>query len=41
LANHGDPIPRKTTAGFRVEEWAGGNVQVVEVKWDDEGNIIE
>lgn len=33
--------PEETTFGFTVEEWAGGNVQVVEIKRDDEGNIIE
>ena len=33
--------PEETAAGFTVEEWAGGNVQIVEVKRDDEGNIIE
>ena len=33
--------PEETTAGFTVEEWEGGNVQVVEVKRDEDGNIIE
>jgi hypothetical protein len=33
--------PEETTFGFTVEEWAGGNVTVVEIKRDDEGNIIE
>ncbi len=33
--------PEETTFGFTVEEWAGGNMRVVEVKRDDEGNIIE
>ncbi len=33
--------PEETTPGFTVQEWAGGNVTVVEVKRDDEGNIIE
>lgn len=34
-------IPKETTAEFTVKEWAGGNVQVLEIKRDDEGNIIE
>ena len=33
--------PEETAAGFTVEEWVGSNVQIVEVKRDDEGNIIE
>jgi hypothetical protein len=33
--------PEETTLGFTVDEWAGGNVMVVEVNRDEEGNIIE
>jgi hypothetical protein len=33
--------PQETTAGFTVEEWVGGDVTVVEIKRDNEGNIIE
>ncbi|RUS93306.1 hypothetical protein DSM106972_096620 [Dulcicalothrix desertica PCC 7102] len=33
--------PTETTAGFTVEEWEGGDVQVIEIKRDKNGNIIE
>ncbi len=33
--------PDETEAGFTVQEWEGHDVQVVEVKWDEDGNIIE
>ncbi|KOP23127.1 hypothetical protein AMR41_27880 [Hapalosiphon sp. MRB220] len=33
--------PDETEAGFTVQEWERFNVKVVEVKRDEEGNIIE
>ena len=33
--------PKETLFGFTVEEWIPFNVTVVEVKRDNEGNIIE
>lgn len=32
--------PEETTAGFTVEPWEGGNVTVVEIKRDKDGNVI-
>lgn len=32
--------PLETTAGFTVEPWEGGNVIVIEIKRDENGNII-
>jgi len=34
-------FPEETEAGFTVQEWESFDVRVVEVKRDDEGNIIE
>jgi hypothetical protein len=33
--------PQETTAGFTVHPWEGGNVRVIEVKRDKDGNVIE
>ena len=33
--------PEETASGFTVQEWEGFNVQVVQVKRDKDGNIIE
>ncbi|WP_026736139.1 hypothetical protein [Fischerella sp. PCC 9605] len=33
--------PDETEAGFTVEPWEGFNVKVVEVKRDENGNVIE
>jgi hypothetical protein len=33
--------PEETASGFTVQEWEGFNVKVVEVKRDENGNIIE
>ncbi|NWF61748.1 MAG: hypothetical protein HXY43_21445 [Fischerella sp.] len=33
--------PDETKAGFTVQEWESFDVKVVEVKRDEEGNIIE
>jgi hypothetical protein len=34
-------FPDETAAGFTVQEWERFNVKVVEIRQDDEGNIIE
>lgn len=34
-------FPDETEAGFTVEEWEGFNVKVVEVKRDENGDIID
>ncbi len=34
-------FPEEAEAGFTVEEWQSFDVKVVEVKRDDEGNILE
>lgn len=33
--------PNETTFGFTVQEWESFDVKVVEVKRDEDGNIIE
>ncbi|BAZ18886.1 hypothetical protein NIES4071_107710 (plasmid) [Calothrix sp. NIES-4071] len=33
--------PEEVRAGFTVHEWQGGDVQVIEIKRDKDGNIIE
>lgn len=32
--------PQETTAGFTVDPWEGGDVKVIEIKRDENGNII-
>jgi hypothetical protein len=34
-------FPEETVAGFTVQEWKSFNVKVVEIRRDEEGNIIE
>jgi hypothetical protein len=34
-------FPEEVEAGFTVQEWEGFNVKVVEIRRDEEGNIIE
>lgn len=34
-------FPEETEAGFTVQEWEGFNVKVVEIRRDEEGNVIE
>jgi lipase chaperone LimK len=34
-------FPEETAAGFTVQEWEGFNVKVVELRRDENGNIIE
>jgi hypothetical protein len=33
--------PEETTAGFTVDLWEGGDVKVIEIKRDKDGNVIE
>jgi hypothetical protein len=32
--------PQETAAGFTIQEWTGGEVKIVEVQRDSQGNII-
>ena len=32
--------PQETAAGFTVQEWHGGEVKIVEVQRDSQGNVI-
>ena len=41
LAEMARRYPGETEAGFTVQEWESFNVKVVEVKRDEEGNIID
>ena len=34
-------FPKETEAGFTVNKWEGFNVEIIEIKRDDEGNVIE
>ncbi len=34
-------FPEETEAGFTVQEWKGFNVKVLEIRQDQEGNVIE
>lgn len=34
-------FPEEVEAGFTVQEWEAFNVKVVEIRRDEEGNIIE
>lgn len=34
-------FPEEAEEGFTVQEWEGFNVNVVEIRQDDEGNVIE
>ena len=34
-------FPEEVEAGFTVQEWVGFNVKVVEIRLDEEGNVIE
>jgi hypothetical protein len=34
-------FPEETAAGFTIQEWRGFNVRVVEIRRDEEGNVIE